>query len=590
MSYRVPFRLRVLVSFLLVVILSIGVFYFWTNRRLGGFLQEMMLASLEDHLEVMAPLIDPDLPDLDAMVDRLAEGASFRVTVIDPTGRVVADSALSGEALLRLENHADRPEFAEAMRGGAPNIYRYSTTTADSLFYVARPLPNGRGVLRLAQKPEDYDEISAGLRRGLATATVILLISGGLAVWLISRRLTVSIQRVAEAATRISEGDFLSDIPVNSRDEVGDLARRMEQLSIRLEQQLALLESERNHLTTVLHSMTEGVLVTDARGRITGTNPAFRRLLDLPADPVGRMPVEIVRNAEVTQRIREVLDTGVPREAEVRNAGSIFLARFAPIGPTEKIAGVVVVFHDITELRRLETLQRDFTSNVSHELKTPLTSIQGYAETLLQEAMDAVHRGFVERIYRNAAQLSEMVEELFSLARLEREGHQLRLTEVEFGALMEEVTRDFGERFTAKNLRFRYETRCDSDRFVAARDYIRRVFRNLIENAVKYTDGGEITVSMERKDASVLFCVRDTGVGIPEEHLERIFERFYRVDRDRSRKTGGTGIGLAIVKHIVRLHSGRVWAESRQRKGTSIYFEIPASRPDPERGWKRSPG
>ncbi len=577
------FRLKVLVSFLLVVILSIGVFSFWTNRRLGEFLQEMMLANLEDHLEVILPLIDLDLPELDAMVDRLTEGASFRITVVDRTGRVVADSAFSGEALLRLENHGDRPEIAEAARGGAPNVYRYSASTGESSFYVARPLPDGRGVLRLARRPDDYDEISAGLRQGLTTATVILLIVGGLAVWILSRRLTVSIDRLAEAATRISGGDFLSNIPVDSRDEVGDLARRMEQLSIRLEQQLALLESERNHLTTVLHSMTEGVLVTDARGRITGTNPAFRRLLDLPVDPVGRMPVEIVRNPEVSQRIGEVLDTGVPREAEVRNAASIFLARFAPIGPTEKVAGVVVVFHDITELRRLETLQRDFTSNVSHELKTPLTSIQGYAETLLQEDMGAVHRGFVERIYRNAVQLSEMVEELFSLARLEREGHQLRLTEVAFGALMEEVARDFGERFTTKSLRFRYETRCDSDRFVAAGDYIRRAFRNLIENAVKYTDSGEITVSMEREEASVLFCVRDTGVGIPEEHLERIFERFYRVDRDRSRKTGGTGIGLAIVKHIVRLHNGRVWAESRPREGTSIFFEIPAPHADSER-------
>jgi two-component system, OmpR family, phosphate regulon sensor histidine kinase PhoR len=578
------FRLRVLVSFLLIVVLSIGLFYFWTNRRLGAFLQELMIANLEDHLEVILPLIDLDHPDLDAVVDRFTEGASFRVTVVDRSGRVIADSAFSGEALHRLDNHADRPEILEAMRHGTTRLYRYSTSTSDFLFYVARPLPDGRGVLRLARKPDDYDEISAGLRRGLATATVLLLIFGGAAVWFISRRLTASVDRLAEAATRISGGDFVSDIPVHSRDEVGDLARRMEQLSIRLEQQLALLESERNHLTTVLHSMTEGVLVTDERNRITQTNPALRRLFGLPVDPVGRMPLEVARNIEVNRGIREVLDTGLRREAEVHHAGSIFLARFAPLGRAERVTGVVVVFHDITELRRLETLQRDFTSNVSHELKTPLTSIRGYAETLLhEETLQGVHRGFVERIFRNAAQLSEMIEELFSLARLERGEGALRMSEVAFEEVMSEMARDFAERLASRNLQFRFEVRCDSDRFVAAGEYIRRVLRNLIENAVKYTDAGEIVVSMDRREEEFLFCVRDTGLGIPEEHLQRIFERFYRVDKDRSRKTGGTGIGLAIVKHIVRLHNGRVWAESRPGEGTSIFFALPVRQADPDR-------
>ncbi|MEJ2081902.1 MAG: ATP-binding protein [Acidobacteriota bacterium] len=542
------FRIKVLVSFLLVIGLSISLFYLWTARSLNGFLIDLGVADLDRQVDVLLPLIHTDDPNLDSFIDGVASRGSFRATVIAPDGKVLADSEFSGPALQAMENHAGRPEITEARIVGEGHILRYSHSTSQELVYVAKPLP----------------------------MALFLLAGGGLAVWLLTRRLTGSVETLSVVARRIGRGDFVTSIPVHSRDEVGNLARLMEQLSTRLEQQLQLLESERNHLNAVLNSMSEGVLVIDKRGRIVDMNPALRTMLQVDGEPRGRSPLEVIRNTDLSDRIHEVLQDGTQSELELHDVGQIFLARIAPIGAAERTAGAVVVFHDITELRRLETVRKDFVTNVSHELKTPLTSIQGYAETLShEESLPPIYRGFAEKIYRNAGQLSEMIEELFSLARLEKSEQSLRLSQLSFCDLAQELQIDFAQQLEEKGLSLHVEAPERDPRFWAAESYIRRVFRNLVENAVKYTEKGSVTLSMERRSGEILFGVRDTGIGIAEEHLNRIFERFYRVDRDRSRKTGGSGVGLAIVKHIVELHNGRVWAESRLGQGTAVFFTLP---------------
>ncbi len=570
------FRLKVLVSFLLVIGLSISLFYLWTSRSLNGFLLDLGIADLDRQADVLLPLIDPNDPNLDHFIDGVASRGSFRATVIAPDGKVLADSEFSGPALEAMENHAGRPEITEARMVGEGHILRYSHSTSQELVYVAKPLPGHMGFLRLSKKPSDIENWSRDFRRALGLMALFLLVGGGVAVWLLSRGLTGSVGTLSMAARRIGRGDFVSSIPVHSKDEVGNLARLMEQLSTRLEQQLQLLESERNHLTTVLNSMSEGVLVIDKDGRIAGVNPALRGMLDVDGETTGRSPLEVIRNADLSERIQEVLEDGKQKELELHSLGRIFLARIAPIGHGRKKAGAVVVFHDISELRRLETVRRDFVTNVSHELKTPLTSIQGYAETLFQEeSLPPVYRGFAEKIYRNAGQLSEMIDELFSLARLEKSEQSLRMSRLSFRDLAREIELDFAEQLQSKGLSLHFETSVTDPSFWGAESYIRRVFRNLVENAVKYTEQGSVTLSMERPSGEILFCVRDTGIGIAEEHLSRIFERFYRVDRDRSRRTGGSGVGLAIVKHIVELHNGRVWAESRLGQGTAVFFTLP---------------
>ena len=572
----VSFRVKVLGSFLLVIVISISLFYLWTSRSLNGFLLELGVADLNRQIDVLLPLIDLDDPSLDSFVDGVASRGQFRMTVIAPDGKVLADSEFSGPALESMENHAARPEITEARIEGEGHILRYSHSTSQELVYVAKPLPGRRGFLRLSKRPRDIENWSRDFRRALGLMALFLLCGGGLAVWLLSRSLTSSVATLSAAAGRIGSGDFVRDIPVHSGDEMGNLARQMEQLSKRLDEQLRLLESERNHLTAVLNGMSEGVLVIDRRGRILDTNPALRSMLEVSGDPRGLSPLEMVRNADLSEKIHTVLTAGTQAGLEIHHLGRILLARIAPIEGGETTTGVVVVFHDITELRRLETVRKDFVTNVSHELKTPLTSIQGYAETLSQEeALPALYRGFAEKIFRNAGHLSEMIEELFSLARLEKSEESLRLSRVSFADLAEEIRIDFGQQLQEKGLSFEVAMRTSDPGFWAAESYIRRVFRNLVENAVKYTEQGSITLSMDRRPKEILFCVRDTGIGIAEEHLGRIFERFYRVDRDRSRKTGGSGVGLAIVKHIVELHNGHVWAESQLARGTAIFFTLP---------------
>ncbi len=570
------FRVKVLVSFLLVIVLSISLFYLWTAGSLNSLMLELAVADLNRQAEVLLPLIHTEDPNLDSFVDGLSRRGAFRVTVIAPDGTVLADSEFSGPALKAMENHAQRPEIVAARLEGEGHVVRYSRSTEQELVYVARPLAGGQGFLRLSQSPGDIESWSRSFRHALGLMALFLLGGGGIAVWLLSRSLTGSVATLSVAARRIGSGDFVTEIPVYSEDEVGKLARQMEQLAGRLEQQLQLLESERNHLTAVLNSMSEGVLVIDARGRIADVNPALRSMLDVRGEPIGRSPLEVIRDAALSERIQQVRKEGNRSELEVHNLGQIFLARIAPIGEPDRSEGAVVVFHDITELRRLENVRKDFVTNVSHELKTPLTSIQGYAETLAQEeSLSPLHRSFAEKIFRNAGQLAEMIEELFSLARLEKSAQSLHLSRLSFADLTQEIELDFAQQLQAKGLSLQVEMPAADSSFWAAESYIRRVFRNLVENAVKYTERGSVTLSMEPRAKEILFCVRDTGIGIAEEHLDRIFERFYRVDRDRSRKTGGSGVGLAIVKHIVELHNGRTWAESRLGRGTAIYFTLP---------------
>ncbi|UCF36613.1 MAG: ATP-binding protein, partial [Acidobacteriota bacterium] len=263
---------------------------------------------------------------------------------------------------------------------------------------------------------------------------------------------------------------------------------------------------------------------------------------------------------------------------EFDSRDQVITARFSPIGDREAVAGLVIVFHDVTELRRLEDLRKEFISNISHELKTPLTSIKGFSETLLdEEGFELRHRDFIRRIHQNSNQLSEMIDDLFSLARLETGDPRIEFGPVDFESLMTDLRAAFADLLNPKGLQLTWTNSAGSKTFIAGERYIRRVFENLIQNAIQYTDNGGIDIGFSDLGEELRFTVRDTGKGIPRQDLERVFERFYRVDKDRSRSTGGPGIGLAIVKHIVHLHGGRVWAESQLKCGTAIHFTLPRS-------------
>jgi two-component system phosphate regulon sensor histidine kinase PhoR len=550
------------------------------NRVLKDILAEEAIRDLQNLAPLLLPQLEPVDPELRDRIEALGSRVSSRITLVGSDGSILADSQWRSSEVGALEYLSRRPEVGRALEEGESSGMGYDPVSLEySAFYALR-LPGSREILVLSKPLEPSLEIARRMRSAFLLQGFFALGLGLVLVWMVFGRLAISILRLSDAARRITAGEFIDEIPVSSRDEVGDLARGMEEMSSRLRHQLEMLKSEQDYLSTILNSMREGVMVTDSRGRITATNPAFRSTLDVRMDPIGRRPIEVIRHVGLSEVMEDLLKGAAERGLEFSFERRVFRAHFAAIETKEEVSGVVVVFHDITELRRLEGLQKDFVSNVSHELKTPLTSIQGFAETLLQEeGFQDIHRRFLERIFENAGQLSATIEQLLNLARLERGQAQFRWTVVRFSELIGSVEAEFNAYSQGKNLEFHCLNKTGEDSFWAGEGYITTVFRNLVENAAKYTERGTVTVTMDSADGELLFSVQDSGVGIPEDELEKVFERFHRVDKARGRVSGGSGIGLAIVKHIVQLHGGRVWATSRLGQGTTVSFTIPQRNP-----------
>jgi two-component system, OmpR family, phosphate regulon sensor histidine kinase PhoR len=548
---------------------------FWARREVHEASLGAARQDMEEQARIVAHLLKIEDPSLDETVDRAAQGSSYRITVIDLSGRVVADSAFSGQALQRMENHAGREEFREARELGEGVAHRYSTSVDGWLLYSATRTHDGHGFVRLARPLTARSFTGMNLWVPLL-AGLLMLATGFIVFFSVGRRMGRQMEAIAQSWAAIREGDLSQRVPVHSGLELGRLARETERAADRLQERFATLQAERNHFRTILRSMAEGVLVADTKGRIAKVNPAFMTMFRVEKEPVGRRPLEVVRNSEIQTGIHQVLVSGRNHEDEILVGDKVLLARFAPISEDQQLSGVVTVFHDITRLRRLENLRKEFVSNVSHELKTPLTSIKGFAETLLEESSsNPVHRDFLERIERNCQQLNQIIDDLFKLASLEGEDRRLEYKEIAFSELVADLQSEFQGRLKEKAISLSSINRSGHASFFAEPGYIKRVFHNLLDNALKYTKEGEIRVELDFSLGQLVFSVHDTGVGIPSQDLSRIFERFYRVHKDRSRQTGGSGIGLAIVKHIVQLHGGRVWAESEVGRGTAVYFTLP---------------
>ncbi|RPJ62492.1 MAG: PAS domain S-box protein [Acidobacteria bacterium] len=563
---------------LLGILLASVLFFYWAERRIDHAQRAAAAGHLEQEVCLLSRafvIVDPK--DLDSQVDRLSRDLPFRITITDEEGTVLADSAFSGEELRRLENHANRAEFIAAARGESGSRFRYSTSTGRWLLYAAAPLASGSGFIRLAIEQPADPWISPELRLPLLGLLTCLVALGLLLLIPSSARFSRSRKTLIAALDGIAAGNRVTGVPISADEEFGPLARATETASGAVSQRIAALESERDHLTTVLSSMTEAVLVTDSSGRILRVNAGFRDVFGVEKDPIGRRPLEVVRNTEVQAGIEAALNHRLAGEVETRVGEKILLARFSPIEATEGgSSGVVMVIHDITKLRRLESVRKDFISNVSHELKTPLTSIEGYSETLLDDGtLSSTHRSFLEKIHRNARLLSEVLDALFSLTELEKNAESLSRGRVSVGRLIAHLQTEFSPRFAEKGIELHVEAKLESDSITASEQHLKRVLANLLENALKYTEKGYVRVTARTTDRDVVFSISDTGVGIPPEHLARVFERFYRVAKDRSRDSGGAGIGLALVKHIVQLHGGKVWIESKVGQGTTVSFTVP---------------
>ena len=403
------------------------------------------------------------------------------------------------------------------------------------------------------------------------------------------RFLTQPISDLTQKAIQLVSSHSDQKVKVDSREELRVLSKAMDEIGIQLRSKIDEISKERDYLQTILKGMAEGILVVDERGRILVANNALRRLLSLPSDVANRTPLEIIRNTELEEAIRKVIEKGNNTSFELNLPlpfGKTLEANVVGILPSpeemergdEGIRGAIAVFHDITRLKELEKVRQDFVANVSHELRTPLTTIKGYAETLLEGALqEEVAPQFIQIIKRHTDRLAKIVEDLLTLSKIETREFHLKLEPIFVSALFDDTIDFVKESAGKKKISVHINDVPPSLSVQADYDYLERVLMNLLDNAIKYgREGGEIIISAVKTDREEFqFSVRDNGIGIPKEDLPRIFERFYRVDKGRSQELGGTGLGLSIVKHIIQAHGGRVWVESQLEKGSTFYFTLP---------------
>ena len=530
-----------------------------------------------------------DLEGLRAFCAAIAAATGTRITILLPTGTVLADSH---EEPARMENHAGRPEIMAALRHRVKPAQRYSYTLHTEMLYVAVPLEENRallGVLRTALPMTEIDRRLDGQRRAIILAAVLLFMLAMVAIWFISRQLRLPLRAMRNWATGVAAAGQLSRrLTVTGPDAIIDLATALDQMATRLTERATQISQQRNELEAVFGSMVEGVLTVDAEERVQSFNPAALTLLGLdPGRVKGRSTLEAVRNLELQRFIKATLSGKDTREGEIvlpdtKGANRSFYLRGVPLKSDDNhTTGALIVLGDVTNLRRLETVRRDFVANVSHELKTPITSITGFVETLLDGALDEPEnaRHFLEIIHKQSKRLHAIVEDLLALSRLEQgaEKQEIALTPHPLTPLIEAAIQTCGPAATARKIIIRQE--CPGA--LAARlnpPLLEQALVNLVDNAIKYSPAGStVLVSATAAENEVIVAVQDQGVGIAPRDQPRIFERFFRVDKARSSTMGGTGLGLSIVRHIVQAHGGRITLTSTPGKGSTFAVHLPTA-------------
>ncbi len=520
------------------------------------------------------PLIEQNVTDsLDIIAKKLGGEINTRITVIAPDGLVLADSK---EDPREMDNHRWRPEIVHALEGRTGTSVRFSRTVKQDMLYVAVPVfKDGRiiGVVRTSLFLDDINTLLNTLRIRILLICAIIAAASLILAALFSRNLSRPIRELVRASRRVAVGDFNVTVLFKRKDELKELADSFNDMVLQIKTLFNEVSLEKEALNTIIASIQEGVLVLDKHSRIVLCNDSFRKIADtLPVE--GKYYYEIIRTPKLGQLLDTVLrkpDTVVHDELRIRNRTYVCSATFLSTAQQ-----TVLTLHDITELLGFATMKKDFILNVSHELRTPLTAIKGFVETMEQEKEEKSKR-YLGIIKKHTDRLINIVQDLQMLSELE-EAEKIELEDVDLRQLLETVHKLFEHQLKEKGLVFKIKIAKDISSITADPFKLEQMFINLIDNAIKYTEEGKICLTAELHDSSVKITLADTGVGIPQEHLPRIFERFYVVDKSRSRKMGGTGLGLSIVKHIVQAHNGTIDVTSEVNSGTQFTIIIPKSR------------
>ena len=552
-----------------------------------GFVRNSYISNLEERLGQEAGLVAEiashyflgpmETGDLAAASERLGVITDARITVLSSDGAVLADT---WEDPALMENHALRPEVQGALNTGLGQNTRVSATVGVEMLYTATPIRADNTVLGVARVAMPTSVIQSNVNRIMATisfsAVIVTALSLALGYYL-ARRTSRSVRAVAEAAGRLASGDMEQRVEALSQDETRELADAFNSMAASLRTNIQELSGERDKLSAVLETMGDGVVVIGSEGQVELLNTAGEALLGVggPTSEGARF-VEVARDYELQRLVSLCQETGQRQygEVELLQRGRFLSCIATPLGG-DGSPGVLLTLHDLTRIRQVETTRREFVSNVSHELRTPLAAVRVMAETLESGALEerAVARDFVRRIQGEIDRMNSMVEDLLELARLEGVQDILDLAPVDLRSLMEEVRANYQPQADSKSIKIDVSVSEALPRILGDEEKLRQALSNLLANALKFTwVEGEIILSARTDGQAVIVNVIDNGVGIPEEHLPHIFERFYKVDR--SRRDRGTGLGLAIVKHVVQAHGGEVSVESREGGGSSFSFSL----------------
>ena len=533
----------------------------------GGRLRNRLVEEKRDELSRVGRVIAAEWQsgrDPDSLAHGAGDALGYRVTLIDSTGVVVGDTEFGPEARRRLENHLNRPEIVAARTSGQGASRRHSASAGDDELYVAQRHP--LGYVRVSLTTRSLDEIVRGAQRDVLVSGMLALLGALALASLFARSISQPVVELRDEARAIAAGDLSRRPALSAPGEVGDLATALHRMTEQLAHRLDALEADDLLMTAVLESLEEGVLAIDERGMVIRMNQRARSLLG------ATMPLPFPR--ELLPReyaLREAIEQAIAGTSTAPAEVSLHERTVAVASRPLLTGGGVVTVLDLTTLRRLETIRRDFVANVSHELKTPLTAVSGYAETLLDDGIPPEQRRrFVETIHENATRMQRIVDDLLDLSRIESGGWRPNAMRVDVAGTVSDVFTALHSAAAKKGLALVSRVAPDATHVRVDPTAFRQILTNLVENAVRYTREGSVTVSTRPADEGVWLDVSDTGIGIAPEHLPRIFERFYRVDAGRSRAEGGTGLGLAIVRHLVDAHGGRVEATSAAGQGTTI--------------------
>ncbi|TDT61844.1 two-component system histidine kinase PnpS [Fonticella tunisiensis] len=572
-------RKKLFIFFVLVLLLGVSS----TGFLAYNVTKSLLLANIKSNLKSESKLAvdyikaNGKKESFDAMAKEIKNKTGKRTTIIAYDGRVLGDS----DSLVQsMKNHLNRPEIHQAWEKGEGTSVRLSETENKTMYYYALKFPfdGEEYILRLSVA---FDDIKKLQFRYMNFVIITVIIGGILSSIFVYIYLDIFIRPIRELirlATIIALGQYEKRVKINSRDEIGQLGHAFNLMAGRLQETILDLSDKRNKLISILTSMDDGVVVLDENEKILIINPSARKLFDIKGDVTGKYFIEVVRNHDMEKLIKIIPDEDVEININYPSHRILRVKSKRIINYDNHFGnlGVLLVIQDVTKIKMLEKMRSDFVANVSHELKTPLTSIKGFAETLMYVEDKATKEKFLNIINIEAERLTRLINDILILSELENRDVSINFEKINIKKSIEEVYYIMLPLARDKNIELKFN-QPDNDVFISGdRDKFKQMMINLVDNAIKYTNnGGTVDIKFKEEDESIKIYVSDNGIGIPEEHLPRLFERFYRVDKARSRRLGGTGLGLAIVKHVVMLFNGKIDVKSKPGKGTTFIITLP---------------